>query len=73
MYMVFGLGRQPNRPPGGIRLTWAEEIGWSYAFLDVRGQVLPRAPVVPLEVEPECERNVPRPCFTAGRGHRGLP
>ena len=24
-------------------------------------------------VGPEYERNVPRPCFTAGRGQRGLP
>jgi hypothetical protein len=34
--------------PGGIRLTWAEDTGWSYAFLGVRGRLLPRGPVVPL-------------------------
>ncbi|MFM9700761.1 hypothetical protein [Streptomyces europaeiscabiei] len=49
MYMVFGWDVSRTVRPGGIRLTWAEETGWSYAFLGRLGHMSPRGPLRPLQ------------------------
>ncbi|WP_060886832.1 DUF6292 family protein [Streptomyces caniscabiei] len=48
MYLVFAWDVSRTVRPGGIRLTWREETGWSYAFLGQLGRVLPRGPLRPL-------------------------
>lgn len=48
MYIVLGWDISRTVRPGGIRLIWTEDTGWSYAFLVLRGRVLPRGPITPL-------------------------
>ncbi|WP_055712060.1 DUF6292 family protein [Streptomyces torulosus] len=48
MYIVFGWDVSRTVRPGGIRLTWQEETGWSYAFLGRLGRVSPCGPLRPL-------------------------